>query len=373
MDYLRFVNLKMHLIEAIAHLRPVGDNMALNVRCPHCGDSKTKSKRRGFFLTMDDDRGGYTILYKCHNGGCEFNDAMPAESYLYKFHRDAYDRFKLAHATGEVDKKAKASAQKILERWEAESRELSKKRVKNSNESIRTFQPLTKLSPAISAVVQYLKSRHIPESVWSTWGYCPPNGTAYTNRIIIPYPRRDTKGGFFQARTLAKDVEPRYLTRYGVDREIYNMDFVDTDRPVFVLEGVIDSLFVENSVALTGIGVADRGPLGKWMKGIDKVFFMDGDEAGVQTAIKLLKKGEKVVSWERLSKRIGVTRDRYGLDCKDVNGVVCHVGKPFKFTYENAKDMIVEAEAGIVELNEYLKAIRRNKREEKNRIESIED
>lgn len=351
MDHLKFVTLRETLFEAISYLRPTGDMSALNVRCPHCGDSKKqKSKRRGFFLTMDGSS-GQTIMYKCHNGGCEFNEAIPAEQYLFRFHKDAYQRYKVNLGKAKVDKNAQAKAEALMAKWQKEAREISTRKMLLANESIRTFEKLDTMTPNNSHVIAYLTKRRIPKDIISDWAWCPPNGTLYANRIIIPYRRKDGNGKFFQARAIDPNTEPRYITRYGVDREIYNADFIDTDQDVFVLEGVIDSLFVKNSIALSGIGTSDRTDAGKFLKSLEKkVWFLDGDLAGAKLALKKLKEGHRVVSWARLRKRSGKTS-------KDVNDLINEIGKPFIFDRHNLNDFIIEGADGVIEMIQFIKQL----------------
>ena len=69
--------------------------------------------------------------------------------------------------------------------------------------------------------------------------------------MIIPYYDNDNKIYFYEGRALI-NIEPKYLSRVGDYNNIYNYYTVDKNKIVTVLEGVIDSLFIENSISLTG-------------------------------------------------------------------------------------------------------------------------
>jgi hypothetical protein len=74
-------------------------------------------------------------------------------------------------------------------------------------------------------------------------------------RLVIPY--LDVTGKELTAilgRSIQPDVQPKYLAA-KVDPDsslIFGLDRIDPDRRVIVLEGPLDSLFLDNAVAVTG-------------------------------------------------------------------------------------------------------------------------
>ena len=70
-------------------------------------------------------------------------------------------------------------------------------------------------------------------------------------RMVIPF--RDSNGDIFayQGRAFGKE-KPKYITIILDESvpKIFGLDRVDTSRDIFVMEGPIDSLFIENSIAV---------------------------------------------------------------------------------------------------------------------------
>ncbi len=115
--------------------------------------------------------------------------------------------------------------------------------------------------------VQYLIKRQIPEDKWHLL-YFAPKFKAFTNtvtpkfvepivdehpRMIIPYFTNAGKCFAFQARAYGSE-EPKYYT-IKVDEtqeKIYGLERIDYGKRILVVEGPIDSLFLPNSVAVSG-------------------------------------------------------------------------------------------------------------------------
>ena len=85
-------------------------------------------------------------------------------------------------------------------------------------------------------------------------------------RLVIPYlDPTGTKLTAILGRSIQPDVQPKYLAaKTDPDSSlIFGLDRVDADRRVLVLEGPLDSLFLENAAAVTGTALtkaADHFP-----------------------------------------------------------------------------------------------------------------
>jgi hypothetical protein len=78
-------------------------------------------------------------------------------------------------------------------------------------------------------------------------------------RVVIPFYDRAGKFFAFQGRAFGKEV-PKYITiKFDETKQkIYGLDRIDLNKPVMITEGPIDSLFLDNAIALAGAD-ADGG------------------------------------------------------------------------------------------------------------------
>ena len=76
---------------------------------------------------------------------------------------------------------------------------------------------------------------------------------------MIPFYDRAGKFFAFQGRAFGKEV-PKYITiKFDETKQkIYGLDRIDLNKPVMITEGPIDSLFLDNAIALAGAD-ADGG------------------------------------------------------------------------------------------------------------------
>ncbi|MEN9782328.1 MAG: Cyanophage, partial [Pseudomonadota bacterium] len=71
-------------------------------------------------------------------------------------------------------------------------------------------------------------------------------------RLIIPFYDENNRSYVFQARTFDSSVEPKYYTIKSYDDavKLYGLNKVDKLKTTYVFEGPIDSMFIENSIAV---------------------------------------------------------------------------------------------------------------------------
>lgn len=80
----------------------------------------------------------------------------------------------------------------------------------------------------------------------------------HKNRLIIPFYSTDNKIECYQSRSLYKDQQPKYLTKFG-EKTLYGENNIKADIPyIFLFEGPIDSMFVQNGVAMAGTSLTER-------------------------------------------------------------------------------------------------------------------
>ena len=171
------------------------------------------------------------------------------------------------------------------------------------NSLLKLCTKLTDLGPDRYAV-HYAKSRHIPRKHWDklyfterfqeiakTVGKEVGNGP----RLVIPF--FDKEGNMFAMQGRALDDDKiRYITLvFDKQQELlYGTDRVDLEKPFVVVEGPIDSLFLENAIATAGVGnVSD-----KYLP--NATICLDNEPRNkdiVRIAKKNLERGFKVVIW----------------------------------------------------------------------------
>jgi hypothetical protein len=164
----------------------------------------------------------------------------------------------------------------------------------------------------------FCERRYIPETVWKRW-YIATNGK-YKDRIVIPFFNSENKIYTYQCRTLVNN-EVKYLGPKTVIEPIYNIYNVDINNPVTILEGPIDSEFVENSIGLTGTGKSDSESIKNVLL---KYWLMDNDKPGKEKSKELLLKGECVFLWKKFLKQRQINDN-----IKDINDYIIYCkGRP---------------------------------------------
>ena len=129
--------------------------------------------------------------------------------------------------------------------------------------NLRRFDELVRTHPA----KQFVYDRLIPKEHWDKFFLCSkfyefsneiipgkfPSLEHDHPRVIIPF--YDRSGSFFayQGRAFGKEL-PKYITiKFDKTKQkIYGLDRIDLNKPVMITEGPIDSLFLDNAIALAG-------------------------------------------------------------------------------------------------------------------------
>jgi hypothetical protein len=292
----------------------------LNCRCPVCGDSK-KDEHKARFWAYDT---GDDILLKCYN--CDY--VKPIGVYLREYEPELYREFILELRKDRMRSTPVKEPEKEVPKEEKEP------------EGIKLIHcdRLDKL-PIDHPIVKYAIKRCIPQNKWNRLYFTMKwpslvnsvNPDTYKSeknepRLVIPIFNERGKIESFQGRALRKDAPQKYITIKENENatKIYGLDTAKEGQRVFVLEGPIDSLFVDNSIAITG-GSLDLGiiPFKE-----DRAWIMDNEPRHPDT-IKRMKRlvdaGEKVVFW-----------DNSPWNNKDINEMIQYGGA----TVESIRDYI---------------------------------
>ena len=248
-----------------------------NIKCNVCGDSdKDIYKKRGFILKNKDP-----WVYYCHN--CQ--ESTTVVKWMKEHYTVNYKNLMI-----DVMKNKRDDPRYDDQEYGFHRKKTSSER--DERDDTKGFKSLLKFADC----VEYCENRKIPKEVYSKWYYCVTG--IYYGRIIIPFRNDKGKIYFYQARSFNNKNGVKYLSRFGDNLSIYNYYNIDHDDYVPVLEGPIDSEFVDNSIAVTGLKLKSEE-----LNGIKKTrIILYNDKSGYKEAVKLLKKRKWVFNWKKFLK-----------------------------------------------------------------------
>ena len=221
-------------------------NSLFNFRCPYCGDSqKNKSKARGYIFPK-----GNSYIYKCHN--CSVSTS--AVKLIKHVDEKLYNQF-----VTEKYREDKTHKESPAEKLSTTLKQM----FKDSNSKLRSLKKVSQLEDNHPAR-QFVLKRNIPFNKHYKIFYAPQFykwvNTVIENkfssiqkdhpRLIIPFYTKEGDMFAFQGRALNNE-NPKYIT-IKVDEsknKIYGLDDIDWSKRVYVVEGPIDSLFLDNCIA----------------------------------------------------------------------------------------------------------------------------
>ena len=223
-----------------------GDDL-WNFRCPYCGDShKSRTKARGFVFRKKND-----LFFKCHNcgtGASLGNLVKTVDSKTYKDY--IFERYKKGVETRSSPQPEFHFNAPVF-------------RKKGILEGLQSIKDLPDDHPAR----QIVEKRKLPEESLSDLYLCE-SFFKFTNsiikgkfpslggdhpRLIIPFRGEDGEVFAYQGRAFGNE-QPKYITiKIDADRDkIFGLDKVNKDKPILVVEGPLDSLFLDNCIAVAG-------------------------------------------------------------------------------------------------------------------------
>lgn len=124
----------------------------------------------------------------------------------------------------------------------------------------------------------------------------------HKNRLVIPF-YRDNRIVCYQTRALTENQFPKYLTKFG-EKEIFGLNNIKPEIPyVFVFEGPIDSMFVQNGVAIASLTATEhQNAQLSTLIGYELVYVFDNDKNNKQTSLRIekyIKSGKRVFIWPK--------------------------------------------------------------------------
>ena len=236
-----------------------------NFRCPHCGDSqKSQSKARGFVYRKKND-----MFFKCHNWGVGQTLGNLIKHIDPSMHKEyIFERFKDGKVVAKKEEpEFDFTPSRLLKSKEKPFAEFT--RYDRALRQLRRFDELVQTHPA----KQFVFDRQIPKEHFDKfflatrfYEFCNeiqpgkfPDLKHDHPRVVIPFYDRAGKFFAFQGRAFGKE-QPKYITiKFDETKQkIYGLDRIDLNKPVMITEGPIDSLFLDNAIAMAGAD-ADGG------------------------------------------------------------------------------------------------------------------
>lgn len=235
-------------------------------RCPFCDDSKkNKLKARGYVYQKQT-----SLFFRCHNCGVgknmynfiSFLDPSLAKEYSLEVFREN-NTTKNSKTKDSFDLSIKSKIP-VFEKPEIVAGTINLPSISSLEDD--------------NIAKQYVLNRKIPKGLHKDLFYAedfkkfvdeilPDHGKVLLEndpRLIIPFRDREKNLIAFQGRSLTNN-KLRYITIKLIedDVKIYGIDRLDISKKIYVTEGPIDSMFLNNAVATADSNLSMAGFLGK--------------------------------------------------------------------------------------------------------------
>jgi len=297
-----------------------------NCSCPICGDSKKdKKKARGYFYTRHG-----RFFYKCHNCSywCSVYDLLKEmDTQLSKEY--------LMESLGKERQKKPGDADMIFKNTTPKFK---------SDDKILDGLIRLKDLPANHPAVEFANIRIIPKQHWGILYYADDFGSfmkrldpttvpiGAEQRLVIPFFNSHGKvvGAQGRALNMADEVNARKTIKYitvkgdkSIDRLWYGMWRTNPKKRVYVVEGPLDSLFIQNGVAIVGAGALRNIPAR--FADSEMTWIMDNEPRNRQVCSyieKLIELGRDVCIWPASVKEKDINDMAYNMSTRDIRKLV---------------------------------------------------
>ena len=253
-----------------------------NCRCPICGDSqKNKTKTRGYLYQIKNNTN-----YKCHNCGV----SLSFNNFLKQIDPMLHKQY---------------SMEKFKEGFTGKNFVVEEPKFEFSKPKFTKKLDLPKASE-VPIAKEYLEKRKLnPEKFYYAENFKKwVNQQKHTfeninkdeSRIIIPMYDVDNNLIGFQGRSIESSYN-KYITIMLVDDapKVYGLEKIDSQKPVYIVEGPFDSTFIKNAIAMCGSDIDIRS-FG-WS---DYIWVFDNEPRNreiINRISKTIDRGDKVIIW----------------------------------------------------------------------------
>lgn len=240
--------------------KPLKSNL-WNFRCPICGDSeKDRTKCRGYIF-FDQENNRYK--FKCHNCG----ENMKFTWFLKTHNPELYKEYKLEYVK-EMGFNRKKRSKPSPTRKKRTGQSTGQSDRAKVPKLLQNFECVADL-PTGHMVRKYVANRKIPKATWSRLYWADEMKdvadklTGYEEtyfdphpRLLLPFISKDGVLSHIQGRGIGDKVKKsaRYYTlecEIGYPK-IFGLDQLNDSKTKYVVEGPIDSLFLDNCAGMGG-------------------------------------------------------------------------------------------------------------------------
>ncbi len=268
-----------------------------NVRCPLCGDSqKNKSKMRGYIYRKIND-----LFYKCHNCG----SGMSIGNLIKQLDGTIYKEYLLEkYKSGEL-----GGANTRTTVFQIPTTRFGKV----DNTSFENAERCD-LLPSTHFCVSYLNRRKIPKAFFSKLYFtsnfkklCDEVNSTHGKditadaRLVIPfYDEYNALLGISGRSLTTADSKLRYIkikANDGITKLIFGQERLDRTQAVKIVEGELDSLFLNNCIAS---GDSSLHQTAENISAENKILIFDNEPRNkeiVKLMADAIKLGHNVVIW----------------------------------------------------------------------------
>lgn len=310
-EYMQFLNEKV--MEYLPKDRVVVGNK-VNCRCPICGDSKkSATKKRGWFYLQN-------CSYYCFNCGTGMSGI--------KF---------LQFLTGEDYAEIRSEYVRLFLKSNLHS-SLSASFVKPDDEpDLFGLKPAVKpewKKPLTDRAKKYLEDRMVTKAPFLREPFFSTAGSDGREYILIPWIVNGVEA-YYQLNDFLRNGALKYIFPKDSKKLVYGLDNVDIGWPyVIVFEGVYDSLFVKNAVAVGTKSITDyqlRTIRERYPNHRVCVSF-DNDPSGLASMQRMIEKGLDFRFFKWFED---------GTKAKDVNEAVLESKNPGQFSDAAALERMI--------------------------------
>ena len=303
------------------------DDLA-NCRCPICGDSqKNKTKCRGFFYQKNN-----SFFYKCHN--CGFG------SNIYNFLKEVSPSLCKEYSVEQFKEKNITKTEEKKDLFPFKDSKPKFKKQDKVLEKLQCLADLPKNHPAVEfADMRQIPRQHFPLLYFTDdFGKFVRSSLDYNvfigreNRIVIPFfnSHGDVVAAQGRAINFKDEQNARQTAKYitikadkSIDRLWYGLWRANPKKRVYVVEGPIDSLFLQNSVAMVGAGALKEIP--ERFDNTPLTYILDNEPRNRQICAyneKLIEMGKEVCIWPKEIKEKDINDMAYRLSTRKIQKII---------------------------------------------------
>lgn len=241
--------------------------------CPVCKEGSSPWKTRLYILT---EKKSFITVY-CHNCGLDTN----LKTFIQKVNPYIYSDYLNEERAEQVQNLKNGTLVKKQSYKSDFSNEINLQYVFELNN--KYFKSAKQFKQA----VDFCKKRHIEEHIDTLYYNVHPNHTL-SGMLIFPFIMADSEMIYgFQGR---HTEHKRFHTHSKNESlKVYNIYNVNIDEPVYVFESIIDSMMMDNSIAMLGTTLS-KAITDKMKK---PIYVCDNDFTGMKKCLQYLEEGKK--------------------------------------------------------------------------------